>query len=112
MPGATIPGEIGDVTRFSELEKLGAYARIDLTVHESSQFRATETHMSKRGSPHLPRALWLVANIAGQYGPDPKAYCHQKQEGQHRNTFIGALRRKLLACVYIVLQKKRPYVVR
>jgi transposase len=110
---ATILGEIGDVNRFPELEKLVAYAGIDPTVHQSGQFGAERTHMSKRGSPYLRRALWLAANVARQHDPDLKAYYHKKkQEGRHHNTVVGALCRKLLARVYVVLKEERPYVVR
>jgi transposase len=110
---ATILGEIGDVHRFPELEKLVAYAGIDPTVHKSGQFGATETHMSKRGSPYLRRALWLAANVARQHDPDLKAYYYKKkQEGKHHNTVIGALCRKLLARIYVILKEERPYVVR
>jgi transposase len=58
-------GEIGDVNRFAELEKLVAYAGIDPTVLESGQFGAMKAHMSKRGSSYLRRALCrkLLARI-------------------------------------------------
>ncbi|MBS3783561.1 MAG: transposase [Anaerolineae bacterium] len=69
--------------------------------------------MSKRGSPYLRRALWLAANMARQHDPELKAYYHKKkQEGKHHNTVVGALCRKLLARIYVVLQEERPYVVR
>lgn len=110
---AAILGEIGDVNRFPELENLVAYAGIDPTVHESGQFEATEVHMSKRGSPYLRRALWLAASMARRYDPDLKAYYQKKKrEGKHHNTVIGALCRKLLARIYVILQEERPYVVR
>ncbi len=110
---AAILGEIGDVNRFAEVEKLVAYAGIDPTVHESGQFGATQVHMSKRGSPYLRRALWLAANVAWQYDPDLEAYYRKKKrEGKHHNTVIGALCRKLLARIYVILKEKRPYVVR
>jgi len=111
--GAAILGEIGDVNRCPELEKLVAYAGIDPTVYENDQFGATEVHMSKRGSPYLRRALWLAANMARQHDRELKAYYHKKkQEGKHHNTVVGALCRKLLARIYVVLQEERPYVVR
>lgn len=110
---ATILGEIGDVNRFPELENLVAYAGIDPTVHRSGQFEAAEAHMSKRGSSYLRRALWLAANVARQHDPDLKAYYQKKkQEGKHHNTVIGALCRKLLARIYVILKEERPYVVR
>lgn len=110
---ATILGEIGDVNRFPELENLVAYAGIDPTVYRSGQFEAAEAHMSKRGSPNLRRALWLAANVARQHDPDLKAYYQKKKkEGKHHNTVIGALCRKLLSRVYVILKEERPYVVR
>lgn len=110
---ATILGEIGDVNRFPELENLVAYAGIDPTVYRSGQFEAAEAHMSKRGSPYLRRALWLAANVARQHDPDLKAYYQKKKkEGKHHNTVIGALCRKLLARVYVILKEERSYVVR
>jgi transposase len=110
--GATILSEIGDVNRFPELGNLVAYAGIDPTVHASGQFEATKAHMSKRGSPYLRRAFWLAANVARQHDPDLKAYYHKKkQEDKHHNTVIGALCRKLLARIYVILQEERPYVV-
>src|SRR4029453_18033229 len=54
---ASLLAEIGEVSRFSRLESLVAYADIDPTVFASGEFSATEAHMSKRGSPHLRRAL-------------------------------------------------------
>jgi len=110
---ATILGEIGDVHRFPALEQLVAYAGIDPTVHESGKFGATQMHMSKRGSPYLRRALWLGANVARQHDPELKAYYRKKKrEGKHHNTVIGALCRKLLARIYVILREKRPYVIR
>jgi transposase len=110
---ATIFGEIGDVNRFPELEQLVAYAGIDPTVHESGQFGATRTRMSKRGSPYLRRALWLAASVARQHDPELKNYYQKKKlEGKHHNTVIGALCRKLLARIYVILKEERPYVVR
>jgi len=110
---ATILGEIGDVHRFPALEQLVAYAGIDPTVHESGQFGATQMHMSKRGSPYLRRALWLGANVARQHDPELQAYYRKKKrEGKHHNTVIGALCRKLLARIYVILREERPYVIR
>jgi transposase len=98
MLAAAILGEIGDVNRFPKLEMLVAYAGIDPTVHESGQFSATEAHTSKRGSPYLRRALWLVANGTRRHDPELKAYYHKKtREGKHHNIVVGALCRKVLA---------------
>ena len=113
VTGAVILGEIGDVLRFSELEKLVAYAGIDPTVHHSGQFEGTKAHMSKRGSPYLRRALWLSASVARLHDPQLKAYYDKRKvEGKHHGQIMGALCRKLLARVYVVLKENRPYELR
>jgi transposase len=113
VTGATILGEIGDVQRFPTLEKLVGYAGIDATTYQTGQFTATEQHMSKRGSPYLRRALWLAASVARQHDPELKAYYERKKsEGKHHSTILGALCRKLLARIYVVLKEQRPYQLR
>lgn len=110
---AALLGEIGDVQRFPSMEHLVAYAGIDPTLYQSGQFQATEAHMSKRGSPHLRHALWLAATIARQHDPQLKAFYEKKRaEGKSYGTAIGAVCRKLLQRVYVVLRDQRPYVTR
>lgn len=113
VTAATILSEIGDIQRFATLEKLVGYTGIDARVYQSGQFTGSEMHMSKRGSPYLRRAVWLAANIARQHDPELCAYYERKRaEGKHHNTVIGALCRKLLARVFVVLKEQRPYQVR
>jgi transposase len=109
---AALLGEIGDISRFPSLEKLVAYAGIDPTVYQTGQFEAQQAHMSKRGSPYLRHALWLAASAARQHDPQLKAYYQRRRaEGKAHGVIIGAICRKLLARVYVVLAENRPYVV-
>ena len=111
--GAAILSEIGDVTRFDHEEKLIAYAGIDATVYQSGQFQASEAHMSKRGSPYLRHALWQAAFMAIRYDPQLQAYYQRKRaEGKAHGTALGAVCRKLLVRIYVVLKEKRPYIIR
>jgi transposase len=111
--GAAILAEIGDIQRFESAEKLVAYAGIDATVFQTGEFEASEHHMSKRGSPYLRHALWQAASMAVRYDADLQAYYQQKmKEGKHHNVVIGAVCRKLLARIFIILKEKRPYVKR
>ena len=110
---ASLLAEIGDVQRFARFESLVGYAGIDPTEFASGTFRATETHMSKRGSPHLRRALWLAAVSASQSNPDLLSYLERRlAEGKPWGTAMGAVARKLLSRVYVVLKENRPYEVR
>jgi len=111
--GAAILSEIGDVTRFDHEEKLIAYAGIDATVYQSGQFQASEAHMSKRGSPYLRHALWQAAFMAIRYDPELQAYYQRKRaEGKAHGTALGAVCRKLLVRIYVILKEQRPYIIR
>jgi transposase len=113
VTGAAILSEIGDIQRFDSPEKLVAYAGLDASVYQTGQFEASEAHISKRGSPYLRHALWQAANVAVQHDPDLIAFYQAKRkEGKHHNVVIGAVSRKLVARVFIVLKEQRPYVIR
>lgn len=110
VTAAAILAEIGDVNRFETVEKLVAYAGIDASVYQTGEFEATQRHMSKRGSPYLRHALWQAATAALLHNPELKAYyARKRQEGKHHGTALGAVCRKLLARIYVVLKENRPY---
>lgn len=110
---AIILGEIGDINRFACVEQLIAYAGIDPTVYQSGEFEGSQAHMSKRGSPHLRRILWLAGTMARLKDPELKAFYWKKRaEGKCYGTAMGAICRKLLARIYVVLREKRPYIIR
>ena len=110
---AILLAEIGDIHRFPALENLVAYAGIDPSVFESGQFQAREAHMSKRGSAHLRRALWLAANLARLNDPELRAYYEKRRaEGKSYGAVMGAICHKLLARIFTLLREQRPYVVR
>jgi transposase len=111
--GAALLAEIGDVQRFDAPEKLVAYAGIDATVYQTGQFTAHQTHMSKRGSPYLRHALWQAAAMAIQHDDELRTYYDRKRkEGKSHGTALGAVCRKLITRIYIVLKENRPYEVR
>jgi transposase len=113
VTGAAILSEIGDIQRFESPEKLVAYAGLDASVYQTGQFEASVAHISKRGSPYLRHALWQAATVAARHDPDLLAFYQAKRkEGKHHNVVIGAVSRKLVARVFIVLKEQRPYRIR
>jgi transposase len=113
VTGATILAEIGDVQRFAAPEKLVAFAGIDPVVYQTGQFEASNTRMSKRGSPYLRHALWQAAFAASRFDPQLHDYYQRKRaEGKAHGTILGAICRKLLHRIYIILKEERPYVIR
>ena len=108
--GAIIVSEIGDINRFSHASKLVAYAGIDPTVKQSGEFNATKNRMSKRGTPYLRRSLWTASIVAAFNDPNlHEYYLKKKNEGKHHGTIIGAIARKLIYRIFIVLKDNIPY---
>ena len=109
--GGVILGEIGDIARFTEPKKLVAFVGLDPSVHQSGEFIGTQNKMSKRGSPHLRRAIWLAATVAAFHDPVLSAFYQKKRaEGKHHSSAIGAVARKLTLIIYAVLRDNKPYV--
>jgi transposase len=110
--GAAIVSEIGDISAFTSAEKLVAFAGIDPSVVQSGNFEGTRGKMSKRGSPHLRRALWLAAQRAANLDGSifRTFYLKKISEGKHHYTAIGAVARKLSYTVFAVLRDNKPYV--
>ncbi len=110
--GATILGEIGDISRFSNPSKLVAYSGIDASVSQSGDYESTHNHMSKRGSPYLRRALFQAALIAEFNDPVFSTYYQKKiSEGKHHLVATNAVARKLIHTIFAVLTKNEPYQV-
>jgi len=108
---AVILSEIGDITRFSAPEKLVAFAGVDPSIKQSGQFSGTQSHMSKRGSSYLRRAVWLAAFPASRFDPVFAAFYQKKRsEGKAHRTAIGAVSRKLLYTIFALLRSGQAYV--
>lgn len=107
---AAIISEIGDIRRFKNAKALVAYAGIDPGVVQSGEFTAKRAHLSKRGSRHLRRAIWLASAAATRKDPALKALLKKKMaEGKPYHVALGAVANKLLHIIYAVLRDKKPY---
>ena len=107
---ATILAEIGDISRFKNSSALVAFAGIDPTVRQSGEFNSTHNHMSKRGSPYLRHAIFLVATTCSFHNSPLNAYYKKKRDqGKHHLTATGAVARKLTTVIYAVLRDSKPY---
>ena len=110
VTGGAIMGEIGDITRFATPQKLQAFAGLDPRVTQSGQFSGTDNKISKRGSPHLRRALYIAANIARIHDPIFKVHYERLvARGKHPKQALTAVATKLLRVVHAVMTKGVPY---
>ena len=107
---AAIIGETGEIDRFASARKYVAFAGLDATVRESGQFAGTRNRMSKRGSPHLRRAIWLAAINARRFNPELRAYYEAKRaEGKHVGVVTGAVARRLAHLIHALWRDQRVF---
>lgn len=108
--GSIIVSEIGDIERFETSSKLVAYAGLDASVKQSGEFNSTQNKISKRGSPHLRRALWMAAFMSLR--SDPALYDYYSRlraRGKSHRLATTAVARKLCIIVWAIMKSKQPY---
>jgi len=111
ISAASIIGEIADISRFSSVKKLRAYAGIDPSVKESGISVRGRSTISKGGSPYLRRTLYYAANASRRFSPIFKGY-YKKKISQHPNMeryAIVSVANKLLTVIYYILKHKGPF---
>lgn len=110
VSAAVILSEVGNISNFENPKKLVAFAGIDPSVHQSGNFTASSSHMSKRGSPYFRRALWYAAESASRSNPVLSSFYDRKRvEGKDHMTAVGATARKLCYIVFAVLRDQVPF---
>ena len=111
VTGASIVGEIGDVSRFKSPDKLLAFAGLDPAVYQSGNYDANKLTISKRGSSYLRWAFHTAASIIiyhdsafGSY------YAKKRKEGKHHLVALGHVSKKLVRVVFSLLKYNRTFV--
>lgn len=110
---ATLIAEIETIERFTNANKLVAYAGLDPKVRQSGISLNKNTKLTKRGSPYLRQSVYIAAYIAAQHDPELKDYFEKKmREGKRYKEATVATARKILYRVYAVWKRGTPYVRR
>jgi len=105
-----IIGEIGDISKFSNSDKLFKFSGLALRVYESGKYKAQNTKPSKMGSKYLRYALFLASNIIWQHDEVFNKYYYKKHnEGKHYYVILGHIEKKLLRVVYSLLKSGESY---
>ncbi len=99
--GGMILGEIGSIHRFGKPKQLLAYAGLDPSIHQSGNFNASHTRMSKRGSRVLRYALMNAAHNVVRNNATFKAYYDTKMaEGRTHYNALGHCSGKLVRIIW------------
>jgi hypothetical protein len=96
--------EIGDVYRFNSKGSLVCFAGLEAPPYQSGKFESENRHISKRGSPHLRKALFQVMDCCLKLAPaDEPVYQfldRKRAEGKHYYSYMTAGCAKFLRIYY------------
>ncbi len=106
---ATIRAELGDVTRFSRVHEVVAYAGLDPRTRHSGAFSG-QKRLSKRGPGALRHALYLAAFVAARCAPEWRTrYQRLLDRGRAKKEAYTILARALLRVIYHLLRTGDAY---
>jgi len=107
---AAIHAESDPVSDFPSARQYAAYAGLEPSTFESGQMRATQTHISKRGSPHLRHALYLSAFVIyRKHDHFHRIYQRFRKKGHRHNDALVIVARRLALVVWRMLKDNRPF---
>lgn len=102
--GPQLIAEIGDVRRFKRKQQLVAFAGVDAPPFQSGTFESKNRSISKRGSPLLRKALFIVmiGLIQRRSKGDPvyEFMAKKRSEGKHYHVYCIAGANKFLRIYY------------
>lgn len=102
--------EMGDISRFSGVKQLVAFAGLAPAERQSGTSVRGKPMLNKRGSRRLRKSLYMPAVVASMHNPDVKElYRRMKAAGKNSMCAMVACMRKLLHIAYGVLKNRTPY---
>jgi transposase len=106
---ATIRAELGDVSRFSSVDQVIAYAGLEPRTHDSGRL-AGQKRLSKRGPGALRHALYLAALVAARFRPEwRQRYQRLLGRGRAKKEALLILSRSMLKVIYHLLRTGASY---
>lgn len=109
--GAMIISEIGNISRFSNPNKLLAFAGLEPSIYQSGKFTPDSGSMVKRGSPYLRWALMWAARLVPRFSSTFAEYFDKKSsEGKHFNVATSHVAKKLVRVIFSLLKNNSVFV--
>lgn len=107
---AAIHAESDPASDFPSARQYAAYAGLEPSTFESGQMQGTRAHISKRGSPHLRRALYMAAFACyRKHEYFAKTYRRFRKKGHTHNSALIVVARRLALVVWKLLVENRPF---
>lgn len=87
-----------------------AYAGLDPRQYKSGESVERRVRISKAGSRHLRRALFMPALVAVRHDPHFRAFYRQLlAKGKQKMVALVAIMRKLLHGIYGIFKSQQPF---
>jgi transposase len=110
LTAAKLLGEYGDMSQFSDVRQVVAFAGLNPQHKESGSSVRGQTNISKIGRSSIRAALYMPAVNAKRFNPRMIAFADRLAErGLCNMEIIVAIMRKLLHFAYGVLKSGQPY---
>lgn len=102
--------ELGSVRRFASARGLVAFAGLTPAKFESGSSVARRSAITRMGSSHLRRILYMPCLSAIRFNPLIKVFFERLVEhGKHKKAAVVACMAKLLKIIYGVLTHQKPF---
>jgi len=102
--GPQLMAEIGDIYRYRNKGSLVCYSGLEAPPYQSGKFESANRSISKKGSPHLRKALFQVMDCYLKRSPaDEPVYQfldRKRAEGKHYYSYMTAGSAKFLRIYY------------
>ena len=110
MTVAVLRAELGDLDRFARMDQVVAYVGLDLQVKQSGKWKG-QTKLSKRGSGHVRRILYLAALRCIRLPTSPFGMFYHRlvHRGVKKGMAVIAVMRKLLIVAAHLIQTQEDY---
>ena len=108
----TCLSEIGDITRFSDPQKLVAWIGLDPRVHQSGTSINGKGYITKRGNKLLRTRLFNAASVAVIHPPNLfyDFFEKKRSEGKPYRVALCAVMRKMVHVIHAVWSRETPFV--
>ena len=107
---ATIHAESDPAADFPSARQYAAYAGLEPDTFQSGAMKGTRLHISKRGSPHLRRALYQTAFVIYQrHDCFHRLYSRFRKKGHKHRAALVVVARHVAMVIWRMLVDNRPF---
>jgi transposase len=110
LTAVAILAETPDISRFEDVRQFVAFAGLNPCERQSGSSVRGKTRISKEGSSHLRKALYMPAISVKNTNPHFEKFCNTlKKRGKPGKVIVVAIMRKLMHIIFGILKHNTPF---